>query len=69
LITACLNNIVSERILPNWREITITPIYRQKGDHLDCRNYWGIKLRSHCLKLLERVIDQRIWKLVTIKQN
>jgi len=50
LITACLNNIVSERILPNWREITITPIYRQKGDHLDCRNYWGIKLRSHCLE-------------------
>ena len=25
-MTACLNNIISERIPPDWRESTITPI-------------------------------------------
>ena len=35
-MTACLNNIISERIPPDWRESTITPIYKQKGDPLDC---------------------------------
>jgi len=59
-MTACLNNIIYERIPPDWRESTITPIYKQKGYPLDCRNYRGIKLLSHCLKLLERIIEQRI---------
>jgi len=36
-MTACLN-IVSERIPPDWKESTITPIYKQKGDPLVCRN-------------------------------
>ena len=31
-MTACLNNIISERIPPDWRESTITPIYKQKGE-------------------------------------
>jgi len=68
-MAACLNNIISEKIPPDWRESTITPIYKQKGDPLDCGNYRGIKLLSHCLKLLERIIEQRIRELVTIKQN
>lgn len=68
-MTACLNNIVYEKIPPDWKESMITPFYKQKGDPLVCRNYRGIRLLSHCLKLLERIIEQRIRNLVTIKQN
>ena len=59
-MTACLDNIIYKRILPDWRESTGTPIYKQKGYPLDCGNYRGIKLLSHCLRLLERIIEQRI---------
>ena len=33
------------------RESTITPIYKDKGDHMNCNNYRGIKLLSHTMKL------------------
>ena len=45
------------------------PYIQKKGDPLDCGNYRGIKLLSHCLKLLERTMEQRIKELVDIKEN
>ena len=68
-MTACLNNIISDRIPQEWRESVITPIYKEKGDPLECGDYRGIELLSHCLKLLERIIEQRIRGLVKIKEN
>jgi len=68
-MTACLKHVIRERIPPNWRESMITQIYKEKGDPLDCRNYREITLLSHCLKLLQRIFEQRIKELVTIKQN
>ena len=41
---------------------TITPIYKQKGDPLECNNLTGIKLLSHTLKLWERVVESRLRK-------
>ncbi len=53
------------------RESTITPIYKDKGDHmnLNCSNYRGIKLLSHTMELLERIIDQRLGDIVTISDG
>jgi len=50
-ITAVLREVQDEGIPEEWRRSKITPIYKQKGDPLDCGNYRGIKLLSHCLKL------------------
>ena len=38
----------------------IIPIYNEKGDIHDCGNYRGIKLMSHTMKILERIIDRRL---------
>ena len=51
------------------RESTITPIYKDKGDHMNCSNYRGIKLLSHTMKLWERVIDQRLRDIVSISDG
>ena len=47
----------------------LIPIYKRKGDILDCGNSRGIKLTEHALKILERVIDQRLRKLVKIHET
>ena len=52
-----------------WRESTITPIYKYKGDHMNCSNYRGIKLLSHTMKLWERIIDQRLRDIVSISDG
>ena len=60
-LTKIFNAIMQSGKMPDeWRESTITPIYKDKGDHMNCSNYRGIKLLSHTMKLWERIIDQRL---------
>ena len=53
-ITSCFRKVMSDGIRKDWGKSKITPIYKQKGDSLDCGNYRGIKLLSHSLKVWER---------------
>ena len=52
-----------------WRESTITPICKDKGDHMNCCNYRGITLLSHTMKHWERIIDQRLRDIVSISDG
>ena len=49
-----------------WELNELVPIYKQKGDPLECANYRGIKLLKHLLKVTERILDQRLTKLIKI---
>ena len=66
-LTNIFNAIMQSSNMPDeWRESTITPIYKDKGDHTNCSNYIGIKLLSHTLTLWERIIDQSLGDIVSI---
>ena len=67
-ITAVLHNQVNG-IPPEWRKSKITPLYKQKGDPLNCSNYRGIKLLSNCLKLWDRVIKARLRDMTKISNR
>ena len=47
----------------------MVPIFKNKGDHIDCSNYRGITLICHMLKLLERLLDHRLRQLITLQAN
>ena len=47
----------------------LVPLYKGKGDIKECKNYRGVKLISHSMKLSERVIEARIRKDVTIGEQ
>ena len=36
------------------------PIYKGKGDPMDCGSYRGIKLLKHAMKVMERIFEYRI---------
>jgi len=40
--------------------ITI-PIYKLKGDPMECTSYRGIKLLEHAMTVVERIFEHRIW--------
>ena len=62
-----LNKIWSEEKMPrDWEESEIVPIYKQKGDPLECGNFRGIKLLEHIMKVFERVLDQKLRKIIKI---
>ena len=55
-----------ENILEDWSKSLIVPIFKKKGDVLECKHYRGIKLLEHGLKLFERVLERKIHKVVDI---
>ena len=60
-LTKIFNAIMQSGKMPDeWRESTITPIYKDKGDH---------KLLSHTMKLWEHIIDQRLRDIVSISDG
>lgn len=59
--------ILEQEKIPNeWRGSILIPIFKGKGDVQECGNYRGIKLMSHTLKILERMIDARLREEVQI---
>ena len=55
-----------EKILMEWRDSVIVPTYKEKGDIQDCGNCRGIKLMSHAMKILERIIERRLTEETSI---
>ena len=56
----------SEKIPDEWTRSVILPIFKNKKDILDCKQYRGIKLLEHGLKVLERVLDERVRKMTEV---
>ncbi|CAK9296895.1 unnamed protein product [Gordionus sp. m RMFG-2023] len=52
------NQIVTEGTIPeDWQRSIIIPVYKGKGDPLDCGSYRAIKLLEHAIKVFERVLE------------
>ncbi len=45
------------------------PIFKNKGDIMNCGNYRGIKLMCHIIKLYERVHENRLRNIVSISEE
>ena len=61
--------LTTERLSEDWWKSTFISIFKNKGDVQNCSNYRGIKLRSHSVKLWERVIDNRIRREAVINDE
>jgi len=68
-MTEICNLVVKEGRIPvDWELSTLVPLYKGKGDPLDCGSYRAIKLLEHGMKVLERVLEKRIRKKVKIDE-
>ena len=60
-LTDLCNKIVTEGKIPeDWKNSLLVPIFKGKGDPLQCGSYRAIKLLDQAMKVMERVIDARI---------
>ena len=69
LLTYILQRIMANGIPDSWKKSKLIPIFKNKGDILDCDNYRGIKLMSHFMKLWERIFAARLREIVIIRDN
>ena len=44
----------------------LVPIFKEKGDFRNCYAYRRVKLSVHNMKIVEKVLKRRVWKLVNI---
>lgn len=66
-MTEICNMVVNEGKIPrDWELSTLVPIYKGKGDPLECGSYRAIKLLEHGMKVLERVLERRLREKVSI---
>ena len=49
-----------EKMLEEWTDSLIVPIFKQKEDIQDSGNYRCIKMISHTMKIWERIVDRRL---------
>ena len=63
VVTLCklFNSIMITETIPSaWRDSVLVPIFKEKGDIQECKNYRGIKLLTHTFKIWEPVLDRRV---------
>jgi len=61
------NGVVKEGCIPeDWKSSVVLPIYKGKGDPMQCAHYRGTKLLEHAMKVLERIFEHRIWQQINI---
>jgi len=58
---------VKEGSIPeDWKSSVVLPVYKGKGDPMECGSYKGIKLLEHAMKVVERVFEYRIRQQIEI---
>ncbi|XP_063545740.1 uncharacterized protein LOC134753731 [Cydia strobilella] len=68
-LTLLFNRILRDGLPTEWRKSYLIPFFKNKGDIRLCENYRAIKLMSHTLKIWERVINNRLRKLIHLSEN
>ncbi|CAI5450387.1 unnamed protein product [Caenorhabditis angaria] len=69
-LTAFLNKVCETKSFPeDWKTSSTIPVFKMKGTPADCANYRPIRLLCHTMKILERIVDTRIRKIVKISNQ
>ena len=51
-----------------WALSIVVPIFEGKGDIRNCGYYGSVKLLEHSMKLVERVLENRLCRIVSVNE-
>ena len=51
-----------------WALSIVVPIFKGKGDIRNCSCYRDVKLLEHCMKVVKRVLEKRLCRIVTVDE-
>lgn len=69
-LTDFFNAVVETGRAPaDWSTSITVPIFKNKGDPATCSNYRPIRLLCHTMKILERILNQRLREVIRLKIN
>ena len=59
--------LMGESMPESWKRSTIVPLYKGKGNVLECGNYHTIKLLEHGMNVVECVFMKRLRNIIEIR--
>jgi len=66
-LSIIFNDLLEGKEIPkDWKDSITIPIYKGKGDAMDCGNYRGVRLLEHGMKVYEYVLERRLREIVDI---
>ena len=66
-MTELCNQVVREGATPReWELSTLIPIFKGKGDPMECGSYRAVKMLEHGMKILEGVLEKRLRQKVKV---
>ena len=68
MIELCQGVLDGRGIPDDWKLSVVVPIFKGKGDTMSCGAYRGVKLLEHAMKIVERVLERRIRKVVKVDE-
>ena len=69
-LTKVLQHIMDTEESPaEWKDSVTIPIFKGKGDPLQCGKYRGLRLLEHSLKVWEKILDRRLKTNVNVSSN
>ena len=68
MLQLCQRVLNGKGIPDVWKTSVVVPIFKGKGDVMNCGSYRGVKLLEHGMKIIERVLERRIPALIDVDE-
>ena len=69
-LTKVLQHIMDTEESPDeWKDSVTIPLFKGKGDPLQCGKHRGLRLLEHSMKVWEKILDRRLKTIVNISSN
>ena len=66
MVELCQQVLEGKGMPADWGLSVVVPIFKGKGDVMNCGSYRGVKLLEHGMKVVERVLEERICEIVIV---
>ena len=68
MVELCQSMLDGRRIPDEWALSVVVPIFKGKGDAMNCGAYRGVKLLQHAMKIVEKVLERRMRHMVKVDE-
>ena len=68
MVELCQGVLDGRGMLDEWVLSVVVPIFKGKWDAMNCGMYRGVKLLEHAMKIVEKVLERRLWHMVKVDE-
>ena len=68
MVELCQGVLDGRGMLDDWVLSVVVPIFKGNGNAMNCMAYRGVKLLEHAMKIVEKVLERRLWHMVKVDE-